>query len=207
MADLSSITLPGPAALPELAGFAAASLAITFSPGPSTIAMTATGSAFGLARALPYALGSALGTISVMAAVAAGLASLLLAEPAVATILLIISAGYILYLALRIATAPPPGLPQAGSRPPGPAGGVVLAVTNPKAWLAFAALFAGTGTTPGEIGPRMLILAGSIIASHVVWLLLGAGFARLLRRPRVSRTVNLVLAVLLVGSMVVAVRG
>lgn len=190
----------------DLAGFALAGFAVTFSPGPTTIAMTAVGSAFGLSRAWAFLTGSAGGTIAVMLAVAAGLASLLLGNPPLATGFAILSAAYILYLALRIATAPPPRAASAGATPPGLVSGLILATTNPKAWLAIGALFGGatppSTAHPADVVARAAIMAVLITLSHISWALAGASFARLLRQPLVSRIVNLILAALLVASMV-----
>lgn len=190
----------------DLAGFALAGFAVTVSPGPTTIAMTAVASAFGLRRTWAFLTGSAAGTIAVMLAVAAGLASLLTGHPTLAAGFAVLSAAYILYLALRIATAPPPRAASAGATPPGIVSGLILATTNPKAWLAIGALFGGA--TPPSTAPiadmvaRVAIMVMLITLSHVTWALAGAGFARLLRQPLVSRIVNLILAALLVASMV-----
>lgn len=84
-----------------------ASLLVMGSPGPSTISVTAVGAAFGLRRSIAYLSGLIAGTIGVLLAVAAGVVSVLLAVPQLAPMLLAASAAYILYLACKIATAPP----------------------------------------------------------------------------------------------------
>ena len=113
------------------------SLAIMGSPGPATISLTAAGSAYGVIRSLPYLVGIICGTTIVLVAVATGITSTLLVLPALRTVLLAISAAYILWLAYHVATAPPllprtydfalgvrpfgPRLPTpARSRPPSP---------------------------------------------------------------------------------------
>lgn len=84
-----------------------ASLVITGSPGPSTISVTAMGAAFGFRRSLPNALGLVFGTIAVLGIVAAGVFTLILSIPHGAQVFGAVSAIYLLYLAFRIATAPP----------------------------------------------------------------------------------------------------
>ena len=44
-----------------------------------------------------------------------------------------------------------------------------------------------------------------IVAIHMVWLLLGASLSRFLQDPRISRIVNVSLAILLIVATVVAV--
>lgn len=185
-----------------------AALAVMGSPGPATISLTAVGASFGLQRTLPYFLGLVLGAGLVLCAVAAGLVSLLSSLPGLAPILFGLSAAYILYLAFRIATAPPPSRADSQAAVPSFAGGVLLAVANPKAYLAIGAVYAGTslGLQPGamETAAKTAILLVMIVLIHLAWLIAGASFARLLDRPRLSRVVNLAFAAVLVASMAVA---
>ena len=121
-----------------------ASLVIMGSPGPSTISVTAMGAAFGFRRALPYAVGLVLGTITVLGIVAAGVFTLILSIPHGAQAFGAISAVYLLYLAFRIATAPPLQRAHGTAASPSLLAGFLLAIANPKAYLAIAAVFAGT---------------------------------------------------------------
>ena len=185
------------------------SLIVMGSPGPSTISLTAVGSAFGFRRALPYLAGLVAGAVAVLLAVAAGLASLLLSQPALAPVLVGASAAYIAYLAFRIATAPPLSAADPDARPPAFAGGVLLAVANPKAYVAMAAVLAGTTldlpSRLAETAAKTAVLAVMIVLIHLAWLVAGTSFARLLRRPRLSRIVNLCFAAALAASVVPAV--
>src|SRR4029079_15997887 len=124
-----------------LAALILASAAVMGSPGPSTMSVTAVGAAFGLRLSLRYMAGLVLGTVAVLIAVATGLFALLLSMPRLAPLLLAASAAYILYLAIRTAPAPP--LSKADRQPAAPslAAGFLLAVANPKAYVAIAAVF------------------------------------------------------------------
>src|SRR5438046_6839163 len=113
------------------------------SPGPSTMSATAVAAAFGFRRAFPYMVGLIAGTTAVLLAVAAGVVSLLLSLQRLAPILLIASAAYIVYLAFKIATAPPLSSPDRATSAPSFGGGFLLAVVNPKAYFAIAAVVAG----------------------------------------------------------------
>lgn len=134
-----------------LLGFILAGLALTGSPGPATLSLAAAGAAFGARRGLGYMVGIVAGVVVVMAIVASGIAGLMLALPRAAPVMATIAAAYIVWLAWRIATAPPLG-ERAGARPPSILAGFFLALANPKAYAAMAALFSGfvlIGERPG----------------------------------------------------------
>ena len=137
---------------PGLWALVLASAALMGSPGPSTVSVAAAGAAFGPRRSLGYVIGLILGTCAVLFAVAAGVHAVLLSAPALGPALTAASTAYVLHLAVRIARAPP--LPQADPAAPAPSlpAGLLLAVANPKAWFAIAAVFAGSspgGPSPG----------------------------------------------------------
>lgn len=179
-----------------------ASLLVMGSPGPSTISVTAVGAAFGLRRSIAYMSGLVVGTIAVLLAVATGLVAILLAEPRLAPALLAASAAYILYLAFRIATAPPLSMSDERIAAPSFLGGVLLAVANPKAYVAISAVFAGSTLTPAL---KIAVLSGMVVLIHLAWLLAGASFARVFHDPVWSRRVNLVFAAALVATTVYSV--
>ncbi len=172
-----------------------ASLLVMGSPGPSTISVTAVGAAFGLRRSIAYLSGLVAGTIGVLLAVAAGVVSILLAVPQLAPVLLTASAAYILYLAYKIATAPPLSMHDETVAAPSFLGGVLLAAANPKAYVAIAAVFAAS-----LLGPvlKIAILAAMIVLIHLAWWLAGAVFSRAFHDPVWSRRVNLAFAAALV---------
>lgn len=198
-----------PGTVQPLLSLMLASLIVMGSPGPATISVTAIGGAFGLRRSLPYLAGIVLGTSAVLVVVAAGLASVLLSLPRLAPVLIGLSAAYIVYLAFRIATAP--ALSATGDQTVAPAfaGGFLLGVANPKAYVAIAAVFAGTdlgmGSPLSETTIKIAVLAVMIVVIHVGWLLAGAAFARLMHRPLVSRIVNVSFAAILIASTMPAV--
>ncbi|HEY8612353.1 MAG TPA: LysE family translocator [Roseomonas sp.] len=184
------------------------SAALMGSPGPSTMSVAAVGAAFGLRRSLGYALGLILGTGAVLLAVATGVFAMLLSIPRLAPVLATLSAAYILYLAIQIARAPP--LPQQDPAAPAPSllGGLLLAVANPKAYVAIAAVFASSrleGLLPAtEALIETAVLAVMIVLIHIGWLLAGASLSRVLRDPWASRIVNLALAGILVATTAAA---
>ncbi|ALA18695.1 MULTISPECIES: LysE family translocator [unclassified Chelatococcus] len=180
------------------------------SPGPSTISVTAVGAAFGFRRSLGYAAGLVVGTTAVLLAIALGMATLLGALPGVAPVLAVAAGLYILYLAFKIATAPPLNRRggQAGeTAAPSFIGGFLLALANPKAWLAITAVFTGTSVVRSggwlDAAVKMAVLTAMIVLIHAAWLLAGTFLSRLLRDPLWARLTNVALALLLVASLAV----
>lgn len=122
-----------------------------------------------------------------------------------------ISAVYILYLAFKIATAPPLASQSRQIASPAFAGGFWLAVANPKAYLANAAVFAGSTIFVEDHALDAVVktaLLGVMIAIiHVCWLSAGAALPRVLHDPASSRIVNVSLAAGLVVMTFVAFIG
>jgi threonine/homoserine/homoserine lactone efflux protein len=182
------------------------SLAIMGSPGPATISLVATGSAYGVRRSLPYLAGIVVGTFVVLLAVATGITAALLAAPALGSVLIATSIAYILWLAYHVATAPPLSS-QSATTPPSLAGGAILGVANPKAWVAIAAVFASarlSSHATADGASKVALLGAMIVLINSVWLLAGSSLAPLLRNPRRARVVNITLAVTLVGASLLA---
>jgi threonine/homoserine/homoserine lactone efflux protein len=194
-----------------------AALPLMGSPGPATISLAASGSAFGIRPSLGYLGGIVTGTIAVLLLVATGIATALLAHPIAGQVLTAIAALYILYLAWKIATAPirpahatasksPQTTPEA--KAPDFRGGVMLAIANPKAFAAIGAVYAAHAITPHSLwldnALKIAALALVIVLVNSLWLVFGAGFARLLSDPRFGRIINILFAVLLIASLAMA---
>ncbi len=188
-----------------------ASVAVMGSPGPSTISATAVGAAYGFRRSLMYTGGLILGTTAVLLAVAVGVVTILLSIPHGAPVLVAISAIYIVYLAFRIATAPPLAGRRDQVAAPAFAGGFLLAIANPKAYLAIAAVFAGTSIFGEDhaldAAVKTALLGVMIVIIHMCWLLAGASLSPLLQDPTSSRIVNVSLAAGLVVTTAIALLG
>jgi threonine/homoserine/homoserine lactone efflux protein len=191
-----------------LAGFLLAGLALAGSPGPATLSLTATGAAFGAGRGVAYLAGIVVGMVLVMAAVAGGLVGLLMAVPGATPLVTVLAAAYFLYLAWRIAMAPPLTDAAAERRAPTFIAGLALSLVNPKGYAAMAALYSGFVLVPERLGAdiavKMVVLTLVMVAVNVGWLFAGAGLTRFFHDPRSNRLINVVFAVLLVASVVLA---
>ncbi|WP_037991631.1 LysE family translocator [Thalassospira permensis] len=193
-----------------------AALPLMGSPGPATISLAASGSAFGIRPSLGYLGGIITGTIAVLLLVATGIATALLAHPIAGQVLTAIAAIYILYLAWKIATAPirpaskPAHQTQASPKAKAPdfRGGVMLAIANPKAFAAIGAVYAAHAIAPYSAWLdntlKIAALALVIVLVNSLWLVFGAGFARLLSDPRFGRIINILFAALLIASLAMA---
>lgn len=190
----------------NLPGFVIAGLALAGSPGPATLSLAATGAAFGR-RGLAYMAGINIGMVAVMAITASGVTGVLLAVPGATPVVTGLAAAYFVYLAWRIATAPPLTADAGVGRQPSFLAGALLSLVNPKGYAAMAALFSGFVLLPGEreadAALKLAVLLAIIVAVNVAWLVAGTALTRLFRTPRTNRMVNVTFAVLLIASLAV----
>jgi threonine/homoserine/homoserine lactone efflux protein len=188
-------------------GFVLAGVALAGSPGPATLSLAAAGAAFGTRGGLRYMAGIVIGMVVVMVITASGVTGVLLALPGAAPVVLAAAALYFLYLAFRIATAPPLSAASDGRGRPSFVGGFFLSLANPKGYAAMAALFSGfvlirerlALDAAAKIGVLVLI----ITAVNVAWLCAGAALTRAFRTPRLNRIINVGFALLLIASLAI----
>ncbi|TMI99182.1 MAG: hypothetical protein E6G97_23800 [Alphaproteobacteria bacterium] len=191
-----------------LASFIVAALALAGSPGPATLSLAATGAAFGARSGLGYMTGIDIGMAGVIAITASGVVGILLALPGATPLVTALAGAYFLYLAYRIATAPPLSESSAEQSPPSFAAGVALSLINPKGYAAMAALFSGFVLVRErlalDVAAKFAVLAVIITAVNLAWLAGGAALTRFFRDPTTNRIINVTFAVLLIASVAVA---
>ncbi|MFO6463065.1 LysE family translocator [Jannaschia sp. KMU-145] len=193
--------------------FAAAVFFLIVTPGPGVLSTAGVGSAFGAPAGLRYVTGLFLGNFAVGLAVVTGLAALVLAEPAIRTVLMLASTGYLLYLALRIATAGAKLAFIEAARPPGLRDGLALQAINPKAYAVNTALFSGfpfmADAPLAEALIKIVILNAIWIPIHLGWLWAGVALRRLDLAPGTQRAINIAMAasmLIVVGLALVGMR-
>jgi threonine/homoserine/homoserine lactone efflux protein len=188
-----------------LFGFILAALALAGSPGPATLSLAATGAAFGAPRGLAYMTGIDIGMLIVLAITASGVTGVVLAIPGATPVIAILSAVYFLYLAYRIATAPPLSESADERARPSFVAGLLLSMVNPKGYAAMAAMFSGfvllRDRLALDIALKISVLLAIIVAVNAAWLFAGAGLTRFFREPRTNRIVNVIFAILLIASV------
>jgi threonine/homoserine/homoserine lactone efflux protein len=190
-----------------LPGFILAGLALTGSPGPANFGLAASGAAFGLRRSAVLSAGIIIGVLAVMLMTATGVTGLILAQPALGPAVQILAIAYMLWLAWKIATAPPLTSGGGDGRPPSFGAGLFLGVGNPKSYAAMSALYSGfmlAARPELDIALKLLVLLVMLCGVAVAWLLLGAALTRWFRDPAMSRRINIAFAVLLVASVAFA---
>jgi threonine/homoserine/homoserine lactone efflux protein len=189
-------------------GFTLAGFALAGSPGPATLSLAATGAAFGARRGLAYMIGIIVGMVAVMAIVASGVIGLVLAVPGATPVVASLAAAYFVYLAIRIATAPPLSDQSGERRQPSFGAGLFLSLVNPKGYAAMAALFSGFVLIRDRLAldatVKIAVLVAIITAVNVAWLYTGAALTRFFRDPRTNRIINVGFAILLVASVAAA---
>lgn len=187
-----------------LVGFA---FVMSISPGPSNFILLATGVNYGFAKSVPIVFGISFGFLSMVLAVGLGLGPVLQAYPAIGTVLKALCALYVLWLALKIARSTPTATSgeAPAEKPITFVQAAVLQLVNPKAW-AVALIVTVSYTSPTNYLPSLLAMIAVFaivnLPSISMWALFGMGLRRFLREPSRVRAFNVVMALLLVGSMV-----
>ena len=172
-------------------------------PGPANMALLATGARYGLRRALPFVAGVALGKQLVIWPIGFGLMQLAESAPWVFQSLKWVSAGYIIWLAWRVANLRLNTNIKA--KAPGFAAGLIVHPLNPKAWAMITAgftAFTEPGTPSLEATVTIaLILLGVQLILHPIWTYGGERIARSVAGTPAERYLMWTLAALTVASV------
>jgi threonine/homoserine/homoserine lactone efflux protein len=182
-----------------LLSMVALAVATTFTPGPSTLLAAASGTSFGVRRTIPLMAGVAVGLASLMVAASAGLIVVLQAVPSIHVIVKVLGSAYLLWLCWRISCIAPAGDgPGMLKSPVGFGAGMAVLLTNPKAWsMAIAASAAYAEFVPDAMMLALVlgaVFAIAAISATLFWCAGGVMLGNRLRSARQWRTVNLILA-------------
>lgn len=183
--------------------FVLTAITLLASPGPATLALAASGAKYGLKSSLGFFAGIIGGLSIALIAVASGLFLIIQSIPIVSTGLTIVSAIYILFLAYSIAKTPPSSTRQNDSTP-SPAHGLIIGVTNIKAYAVFAALFSSYPLgieSHWELLIKISICLGVSTTFDFLWLLCGNHLSRYFLHPYWGRLLNGGFAVFLVAAV------
>lgn len=188
--------------------FAAATFFLLITPGPGVLTTAGVGSAFGFRAGLPYLCGIVFGSLMVMAAVATGLAAVILSYPPVRTVLIVLSVAYLVYLAGRIALTGSRVAFIDADRPLGFANGVGLQIVNPKAYAVFTTLFSGFAFYPAntalEALAKAVIFTSISVPVHMLWLYAGDSLKRLALSAGATRAINMGMAAAMLAVVALA---
>ncbi|HEX8406261.1 MAG TPA: LysE family translocator [Duganella sp.] len=189
--------------------FFLASLVTAFLPGQAILLAVANSLEYGRRKALASSLGNAVGIVLLALATLAGLGLLLREHPLAFDAIKLCGALYLVWLGVsqwRAAGRTQP-LAFASTTPGGGAGlfaqGVLVAITNPKSILFFAALFpqfvdAGQGMLP-RFALMTATFAGCAVTAHVCFIAAAPWAASRLREGGAARAARRIGAVLFVA--------
>ncbi|ANB18863.1 LysE family translocator [Dokdonella koreensis] len=177
-------------------------LAMTVTPGPNNIMLTASGVNFGFRRTIPHIIGICLGSAALFVLCALLLNAATEWIAAVRKPLAAAGCAYLIWMAFKLARADAPG--QAAA--PGPIGffgGALFQCVNPKAWIMVlntAVLF-----LPAQASLALILLVALIgiavgLPSLALWAWGGERLRRWLHRPWALQAFNLGMAGLLAGT-------
>ncbi len=179
----------------------------SITPGPNNLMLMASGTNYGFTRSVPHLLGVSIGFTIMLLLVGMGLIRLFDTFPVSYRILNILSIGYLLYLAWKIATAAkiedkPDG--ENSGKPFGFLQAALFQWVNPKAW-AMALTAISAYTPPDQPWMSIVIVAlvcGLInLPSVAAWVVLGTRLKKLLNNKFRLTVFNYTAAMLLVGSL------
>jgi threonine/homoserine/homoserine lactone efflux protein len=166
--------------------YAVAAIGLSLTPGPNGLLCLTHGVRFGLDRALFTVLGGVTGFLVLIAVSMAGMGALLAASEQAFTVAKWLGAAYLVYLGIRTWQAPPPQVQL-----PGPGGhgaeaaawrlysqGFLVATSNPKALIFFAAFLPQFMDPGAPFLLQFLILGGTFAGVEFVYELLLAGTAQ-----------------------------
>ena len=187
---------------PYMIAFGMAVFLLLVTPGPGVLSLASVGAAFGFRAGIGYLSGLFIGNNLVCFAVISGLATVMLANPVIRTVMLIASAAYLGYLAFRIAFA---GAKIAFIQvsKPGLLAGATLQLINPKAYAVHITLFSGFAFYPSsflvEVTLKLFIANVIWILLHFSWLYAGVMVNRLHLPERTQRVINFIMAACLLA--------
>ena len=177
------------------------SIAVFFffiTPGPAVLSVAGVGSAFGVGSGVRYIAGLFVGTNIVSIAIASGIAAAVLANKDTRTFLLLVSVGYLIFLAFKIAFAGSKIAFGAPMKPPGFMSGLILQTINPKAYAVGTTLFTGFAFFPdnlvSETAIKFIIINAIWVPMHFGWLYVGAYLRTLNLASHIHRRINFMMA-------------
>ena len=189
--------------------FCLAVLLLLVTPGPGVLSTAGVGAAFGFNAGLRYVTGLFIGTNLVALIVVSGLAAIILASDWARNTLLVLSAMYLLYLAVRIAFAGKQIAFITAAEKPGLRAGLLLQLINPKAYAVNMTWFTGFALFPGSLVSetlfKFLVINLIWIPIHLLWLAAGNAVNQLELSPQTHFLINCAMALAMVVVVVLAI--
>jgi threonine/homoserine/homoserine lactone efflux protein len=162
-----------------------AAVGLSLTPGPNGLLALTHGAKFGFRAATFTVLGGAAGFFILIAVSLAGMGALLLASETAFTAAKLAGAAYLVYLGVQLWRSPAPVVAPvaSGAGRPGAsvfrsfAEGFLVAVSNPKGIVFFAALLPQFMTPGASYLLQLTVLGGTFVVVEIIYELLLAGLA------------------------------
>ncbi|MEO0620771.1 MAG: LysE family translocator [Pseudomonadota bacterium] len=188
-----------------LIGFA---IAGSWTPGPNTVMLAASGATFGWRATMRHVMGITVGFPVMLFAVALGLGETFERLPGLRLAMAWVGAAVMLWFAWRIASAAPVSAGTNRSRPLGFFEAAGFQWINPKAWtlaIGVSATYASGANPVPEALTATFVFAAAGIVGATGWAVFGSAIGRLLGTGPRLRTFNVVMGVLLAASAIALV--
>lgn len=174
-------------------------------PGPNNMMLLTSGVNFGFARTRPHVLGVTIGFTIMFASVALGAGRIFTVFPTLYSVLRVVSIGYLLWLAWRIATAGTSNpVVTDKARPMTFFEAVLFQWVNPKGVMV-ALSVAANYISPANLWAGVALISAVCLTVSLIsastWAFFGTSLRPLLANPRQVRIFNVAMAVALVASL------
>lgn len=191
--------------LQTLTGLVLFALVSSITPGPNNIMLLSSGVNFGFKRTIPHMLGICAGFFILCMATGLGIAAVLQQYPTLHIVLKIISALYLVYLAIQIARSQPVDSHEVAThRPLTFLQAALFQWVNPKAWMmALSAMIIYSSTLHPVASMWWISIVFAIINLPCIacWALFGVLLKQVLNRPAYLKWFNISMGILLVASI------
>ncbi len=178
----------------------------SITPGPNNIMIMTSGLNFGIKRSLPHLFGICCGFPAMLIVIGLGLSTLFQQYPFLHQVIQITGAFYLLYLAWLMANSASSSLESAVAKPISFIQAALFQWLNPKAWVIATGAISTFTTLSVSLHWQVLYLSLVFfiiaIPCMAVWLLGGIQMKKYLAKPSHQRYFNVLMALLLVGSII-----
>lgn len=176
----------------------------SITPGPNNVMLLSSGVNFGFKYTIPHMLGVTIGFAIMVVLVGVGLGEAFHLYPILYKILRYVGAAYLIYLAIKIASAGPNKMDVALAKPLTFLRAALFQWVNPKAW-AMAAVAVTNYVPEGHHLENLIIIAllycVFVLPCCMLWTAFGSAMRRYLSSPTHLHIFNWTMAVLLILSL------